>query len=141
MNLYLDTSCIAKLFIHEEDSERIAGLVREAEILMTSAISYVEMHSAVARRRREKRLTARETKRIIDVFENDWNHYSKVAVNSDVLKTAAKLTQRRKLRALDAVQLSSALYGQRQLEEPIVFVSADKKLEAVAKKESLQILN
>jgi predicted nucleic acid-binding protein len=139
MLTYLDTSCMAKLFLAEPDSRQIRQIVDEADSLVSSLISYVEMRSVFSRRLKEKLFTVREYRRALDVFEIDWNWYAKVHVGFDVIHAAGELAHKHRLRALDAVHLASALTIQNDLEEPIAFLSADKRLSAAAYKEKLKI--
>lgn len=138
MIFYLDTSCIAKLFIQEVDSERLRRVITESDAVSSSDLSCVEMHSMIERRRREKLLSAREAKRISEVFQADWAHFGKIPVDEPVLQKARKLLAKHPLRTLDALQLASALRLQDHLEEPIGFLSADERLVAAAHRERLR---
>jgi len=140
MNLYLDTSSLAKLYVDEIDSAEIRDRVHEATIVVTSTLSYAEMWSVAARRRRERILSAREAGRILDVFESDWNHFGKINVDHTLLKEAGRLLMKYPLRALDAIQLASALSFRHDMDEPVVFASADERLQWAARREKLKIL-
>jgi predicted nucleic acid-binding protein len=139
MNVYLDTSSLAKLYIEEEGSESVRSAVREGDMIATSLLSYVEMGSAVYRRLREKRLSKGEANRVLDVFESDWERFGKVSIDAALLKRTHKLLKNHPLRAADAVQLASALYFQEVLEEPVLFYSADRSLLKAARQEKLNI--
>src|SRR5262245_9835343 len=122
MNLYLDTSSLAKLYLKEEDSQRVQDMVAEAEVVATSVLSDVEMRSVVARRLRERLLTKAQASRLLDVFEMDWPHFGKVAVDAPVLKKSGGLIMKHPLRTLDAIQLASAQIFEEAMEEPVVFL-------------------
>jgi predicted nucleic acid-binding protein len=139
MNMYLDTSSLAKLYIEEEGSETVREAVREGDTVATSLISYVEMGSAVYRRLREKRLSKSESSRLLDVFESDWERFGKVSIDDSLLKRSHKLLKKHPLRASDAVHLASALYLQDALEEPVIFHSADRQLLQAARQEKLKV--
>ncbi|MBE9540835.1 MAG: type II toxin-antitoxin system VapC family toxin, partial [Proteobacteria bacterium] len=53
MVIYLDTSSLVKLYVEEEDSSKVADLVRSSKVIATSLIAYAEARSAFARRYRE----------------------------------------------------------------------------------------
>src|SRR5688572_21626450 len=78
IRLYLDTSCLAKLFVTESDSEIVHRVVQNASAVATSVVSYVEMMSALNRRQREGVLMPAEYKRTVEVFEADWRRYLKI---------------------------------------------------------------
>src|SRR5690348_17213290 len=109
MNSYLDTSCLAKLYIDEPDSDRVREMVLNSDIVTTSSISFVEIRSMVSRRLRERLLTAAQSRRILDVFESDWSHMGKIPPEPGLLKSAGALLMKHPLRSLDAIQLASAL--------------------------------
>src|SRR5688572_21123053 len=127
MLLYLDTSCMAKLYVKEPDAIEVRNTVNEAEGLITSEISFVEMHSLVARRAREKLLTTAEVKRILHVFGSDWSHYGRIPIDEDLVKRAGRLVAKHPLRALDAIHLASALMIRNIEKEPVFFLTADRQ--------------
>jgi len=65
--LYLDSSSLVKLFIHEEGSEDVRQLMDQARWVSTSVIAYPEACSAFARQLREKALTPEEHRFGIDL--------------------------------------------------------------------------
>jgi predicted nucleic acid-binding protein len=140
MLAYLDTSCMAKLFLAEADSPEVRQIVQAADSLASTLISYVEMRSVFSRRLREKLLTTQEFRRALDVFESDWKWYAKVQVEEDVILSAGELAHKHHLRALDAIHLASALKVQNEFEEPIAFLSADKRLLTAAHREKLKTI-
>jgi predicted nucleic acid-binding protein len=137
MNIYYDTSVLAKLFLDEPDSIAIASAHSEASVTATSWITFTEMHSLLRRREREKRLSARECSQLIEQFESDWNYLGKVEASPMLLKRAAHLVGAYPLKALDAIHLASALFFQEQIDEPIVLLTADRQLETAARREKL----
>ena len=139
MLLYLDTSCMAKLFIEEPDALRVRNAVAQATGLATSVVSYVEMKSLVARRSREKLLKPAEAKRILDVFESDWAHYAKVPVEDPLLHRAARLVARYPLRTLDALHLASALSLMSAGKGALWFLTADQRLRDAAGREKMKV--
>jgi predicted nucleic acid-binding protein len=140
MLLYLDTSCMAKLFLMEADTLQVRQIVQSADSLASSLISFVEMRSVFSRRLREKLLTIQEFRRALDVFETDWPWYAKVHVDLDLIRAAGELAHKHQLKALDAIHLASAIAVQNEWEEPVVFLSADKRLQSAAHREKLKIV-
>jgi predicted nucleic acid-binding protein len=137
LNLYLDTSSLAKLYVEEEGSDAVRTALLEGDIVATSLVSYAEMASAVYRRLREKRMSKKESRRLLDVFELDWDRFGKIPIDDSLLKRTKKLLSKHPLRALDAVHLAAALHFQEALEEPVTFLTADHRLLKAARQEKL----
>ena len=109
MTLYLDTSSLVKLYVAEPGSDVVRGLVTQATVVATSGIAYPETRAALARRRRERALTAAAFTRARRAFEDDWPRYLAVEVSASVCREAGELAQRYRLRGYDAVHLASYL--------------------------------
>lgn len=140
MTLYLDTSVLVKLYVDEEGSSWARKAVADAQSIITSMLAYAETRSALARQRREGRLSPRVHRRTVEEFERDWEHYIVVETASIVIRLAGSLCERHVLRAYDAVHLASAKTFQEKIEEQIAFASWDGKLETAAKREGLQVI-
>lgn len=138
MIVFLDTSAFLKLYVAEEDSETIHSLVQSDVDVAVSSVSYVEMHSALARRWREGSIKSRDLARVTGAFEADWFQFSKIHVDDDILRKAGKLCLKHPLRSLDAIQLAAALFVSQNREEPFVFLTYDERLKAAARQEKLQ---
>ncbi len=109
MTLYLDTSSLVKLYVAESGSDVVRGLVTQATVVATSGIAYPETRAALARRRRERALTAAAFTRARRAFEDDWPRYLAVEVSASVCREAGELAERYRLRGYDAVHLASYL--------------------------------
>jgi len=53
MILYLDTSALVKVYVEEEGSPLVQGLIAGASLVATSRIAYAEARAALARASRE----------------------------------------------------------------------------------------
>lgn len=135
MIAFLDTSVLLKLYIEEEGSDRIHALVDSGAEVSVSSVSYVEMHSALSRRSREGALGHASLDRILNAFEGDWFQFGKIRADDTLWKRAAKLCLKHAIRSLDAIQLSTALFGSEGQQERFVFLTADKRLEDAARLE------
>ena len=137
-NFFLDTSVLFKLFVREELSEQYLSLLKEDPSVHVSHISWVEFHSALRRRMDLKELTFAQRNEALQRFKRDWNSYSKIRVEEAVLESAARLVTAHSLKTLDSIQLASALELSAQLEEPLMFLTADLTLQAAARREKLR---
>ena len=140
MTLYLDTSALVKLYVAEEGSPLVHQVVANAPSVATSAIAYVEARAAFARRRRDGSLPLQEYRRILRDLDADWGHYLRIDVTEPLIRQAAELAERHRLRAYDAIHLASAYVVKEQLLEQVLFASWDKTLEAAARRHGLQLL-
>jgi len=110
--------------------------------LIIAQMTPAELVSGVARRRREGTIPARTAHAIRLLVDRQTRHeYMVIALRAQVLHRAENLLETHPLRAYDAVQLASALESNDRLAAagltPLVFVSADTRLLAVAIAESL----
>ena len=107
--LFLDTSALAKLYLEEAGREDVQGAVNNADEVAVCAIAWTEMCSLLARREREKTLTALERKQVLDALEADFAQLRIVQVDEALTRHAGTLTHSFALRALDALQLAAVL--------------------------------
>ncbi|MDP3722435.1 MAG: type II toxin-antitoxin system VapC family toxin [Candidatus Omnitrophota bacterium] len=135
MTAYLDTSALVKLYVDEPGAADTRRLVTHATHVATSRLSYVEARAAFARRYREGALSKHRYGEMVRVLDHEWETYVRLEVAEPIIKLAGELTERRALRAYDAVHLASAL-AMRQ-ETRVEFVAADERLVAAALSEGL----
>lgn len=137
MVVYLDTSSLVKLYVEEEDSPKIADLVRSSKVTATSLIAYTEARAAFARRFRENAFTPREYKHLLSVFDKDWDNYLIVRVTKELVRLAGNLAEKHGLRAFDAIHLSSAIILRAEISAPLIFSCSDRKLQKASQLEDL----
>lgn len=140
LNLYLDTSALLKLYVDEDGSTLVRGRVEQAGRLATSAVTYVQAHSALARRKRLGDLSPARYRAVLGTFEEGWSRYLRLDVGEGVLSAAARLAGRHVLRAYDSIHLASALVFRSGLEAEVTLASWDDELDAAAVREGLQVL-
>jgi len=135
MTLYLDTSSLMKLYVDEPGGEGIEQLVREADVVVTSALAYPEARATLARRRRERLMTLSEAAAARDQLDADWPHFVVIALGDDVARAAGRLADTHGLRGADAVHLASFedLVG-RCPDDDVRFSSADARLNRAARR-------
>ena len=138
---YLDTSALIKRFVGERGSDRVDALMAAGEPVATGKIAYAEVHSGLARKRREKAVSERDYRLACGRFESDWQAFVRVELTDEVLRLARDVIRRRGLRAFDALHLASAVGLQARLGEAVVFAAADRKLLAAARAEGLTPLD
>lgn len=135
---FFDTSALAKRYLLESGSVWVRAIADdERNTISISPITRVEIASAVARRVRDGLLPSAATLVIRkQVKLHIRKEYLVVSLLSRVIESATDLIYRFPLRSYDAVQLASGLDAHRQSvalgKAPIVFVSSDQRLLAVA---------
>ncbi len=112
--------------------------------IFVSAIARAEVMSALARRKREQSLLPRSAKAAHLLLKRHFmREYEVIPVSNTILERAEDLLDTHPLRAMDAIQLASALEIQLRLSNaglpPLQFVCADSRLLTVATSEGLLI--
>jgi len=141
---FLDSSALVKRYILERGSAWVEAIV-DSEFgnkIFIARITWVEVLSAFARRQREGSLSATEVEQSTEIFKYDLdNQYQLVEVNGTLAEAAGKLVRRHPLRAYDAIQLASALQIQsifaQEATNPLIFLTADERLNTIASLEGL----
>jgi predicted nucleic acid-binding protein len=110
--LYLDTSALAKLYVIEPDSGSVERIVRaHSPWVTTSRVTYAELLSALARCRRDNRLSPAAYTLQKKAFLADWDDMHIIELTQAVLSGAGRLIERHALRGFDAIHLCSALWA------------------------------
>ncbi len=111
MSTFADSSAVVKLYVDEAGHRE----VRKPEVLLVSALTRVEVPSALWRKHREGELDAADAQVLVEAFEADLlgepdgrPRLVAIALPTRLLAAAARLAGVHGLRAADAVQLASA---------------------------------
>jgi hypothetical protein len=114
--VYVDSSALAKLYVPEAESELLDAFLRGRQGLTISELTITEVLSAVARRKREGELRAKQANEIRDAVlaDADSGAFHRLDLNPDVHREAERLlftTDALPLRTLDALHIALALSG------------------------------
>jgi predicted nucleic acid-binding protein len=127
--LYLDTSSLVKLYVEESGTPETERLVDGASLVCTSVIAYAEARSALARLRRERKLSEEEHESAKTDLDEDWPRYLAIEVTREVWKVAGGLAEKHALRGFDSIHLASFLHlANTELGEPAQLFSFDDRL-------------
>jgi uncharacterized protein len=144
--LFLDTSALARRYDPAEPgATQVQALCRRSSghTLLIAAITTVEIASALARKEREAVLSPSQVRRLWRSFRRDYRErYELVALGPSVLRQAERLLFAHRLRAYDAVQLSSALAAEaafRSLTSDFRFCTADHHQAAAGQAAGLRV--
>lgn len=143
---FFESSALVKRYARETGSAWVISLFRPvlANRIYVARLADVEIISALTRRMRRRSLGPVSTAKAIARFRRAFHGKFRVVEITDVLTTrAASLAEKYALRGYDAVQLAAALTANegRLLAgaNALVFVSADRKLNAAAGAEGLMV--
>jgi predicted nucleic acid-binding protein len=109
MNLYCDSSALAKLYLQEQSTDETAKLVTDAALVATSVDALPEVAAAIARAGRDGRIAARTVAQLHAGLNGDWSSLLRLPVTDLAARRAATLIASAALHGFDAVQLASAL--------------------------------
>ena len=136
MKAFLDTSAFAKRYIAEAGSDRVIALCQQADSLVLSVVCLPELISTLSRLVREKKLAKAQYRKLKRDAMADLADADICQLTPAVLNSVVSLLESHPLRALDALHLACALAV-----EPDIFVSADHRQLAAARKAGLKIVD
>lgn len=140
MILYLDTSALVKLFFLEAGSGIVVDLVKKADSVITSQVAYTESCSALARRRRDKRITEEKFQKAKKNLDDQWPQMDTIQV--DEIR-AGELAIRHVIRGFDAIHLAAALEIRTSAgkDAGVTFCSFDDRQNDAARAEALIVVS
>jgi predicted nucleic acid-binding protein len=114
VKIFLDTSSLIKLYHNEIGTDILDRLFEDNEVgeIYLSDIAKVEFTSAIWKKVRTKDLTSDEATDIIASFLDDYDKYTFIDVDSELISIARDLVVKygfKGLRTLDSVQLASII--------------------------------
>jgi predicted nucleic acid-binding protein len=135
VNLFADSSALAKRYIADEKSEDLDRLLQSSTSLAVSVLCLPEIISALCRRMRERSLTRSQYRAAKTALETDLADAAVIAMIDEVLLGGIRLLEAYPLRVSDAIQISSAVVWRAE-----VFASADARQCAAAKASGLKVV-
>lgn len=146
MIFLFDTSALIKRYLHEKGSARVRRLLQTGgAIFYQTFLTPLEMTSAFYRQHRDGQISIEELSLLLRSYAvHSRSDYLLVPYSESLTDLAVALISRHPLRALDALQLASALKLRNTLPPsapPFVFLSADDRLVRTAGQEHLQVEN
>ena len=122
MNAFFDSSALAKRYVDEPGSDRVAEILRSASALGVSILAPAEIVSALCRRRRERVLNRTQYARAKQALFEDVADAQVVALTDPVIVRAIEVLERWPVRASDALHVACAAEWQCDL-----FVTSDER--------------
>ena len=134
LNVFLDSSALAKRYIEEKGSDRVEAILSSASVLAISVICVPEIVSALCRRRRERKLSTEEYRNAKASVLSDINDATLIGITEEVVAQAVALLEHFPLRSADALHVACAAEWSTDL-----FVSADNRQCRAARAHGLKV--
>ena len=137
----MDSSSVVKLYIPAETGwEQVHSIMDAADPAGSSAITYAEVRSALARARRARRIpSTRAYQRILAEFESDWASLFKIEASMELIHRAGDLAERHALSGADAIHLASVLASQQRVPDQVLLSTWDRRLSEAGQQEGLSL--
>jgi len=132
MKTLFDSSAFAKRYVEEEGSREVDALCLAASTLALSVVCVPEIISALNRRLREKRLSARDYLAAKSRLSEEVADAVIINLTPEVIARTVYLLEGNPLRALDAIHIACALEWGAEL-----FVSCDDRQIKAARRAGL----
>lgn len=139
MILFCDTSALVKLYTQEPHSDWTREQAQAASQCLVSQIAWAEMCAALARKSRMQQIDAEAMGQTLARLQTEWDGYTRLAVDSPLIRSAGELALAFGLRAYDSVQLASARRARDIAGDSLHFCCFDKQLNDAARVLGLRI--
>jgi predicted nucleic acid-binding protein len=138
--LFFDTSALVKRYYEEDGSENVDELIEDEDsTVVITSLSIIEATSAFRRKYNQGEIEQDRMDQLLSTFfEEAIDEFVIVPIEESFMKYSFDLILTEDLRTLDSLQLSAALTVN---QENLKFISADKKLNAVAEEQGLKTHN
>ncbi|HYR86352.1 MAG TPA: type II toxin-antitoxin system VapC family toxin [Terriglobia bacterium] len=137
---YFDSSVLLKRYIRENGSDR-AMAITHRHLVISAAIAPLEMRSALRRVEADGGLSTKAFQAAVKRIQTERERWDLVAISSEILQSAERLTVDCNIRSLDAIHLACALACQSRLKRPLPFITADLRQGNAAQKLGLEIIS
>lgn len=127
---FVDTSSLFEKYVKEDGSDAFDSIIKDMDELVISPVTWIEMHSVIQRRLREKMLNRKEADWIVREARKDFNYFRIIRWSDRLEQKAVEMVRKYPLKTLDSIQLASAC-----LVNPHVFLTSDRRFFPAAKKE------
>jgi len=134
LNIFCDSSALAKRYIEERGSDQIQAVLSSASALAVSVICVPEIVSALCRRRRERKISTEEYRSAKASLLSDIDDATVIGITEEVIAQAVTLLEQFPLRSADALHIACASEWSTDL-----FVSADDRQCKAARTRGLRV--
>jgi len=121
---YFDSSVLLKRYVREKGTDRALVLMHR-HLIISAALAPLEMRSALRRLAFEGALSAKAFHVSLKRIQTEREKWDLVAISTEILNSAERLTVDLNVRSLDAIHLACAFACQSRLNRTLPFVTAD----------------
>jgi uncharacterized protein len=136
---FWDASAIIPLVADEPTRESLLEVLEEDSEILAWWGTTVEIASALARREREKLLSAEEVEIALAAVGQLADSWHEIVPSTSVRRTAERLLRVHPLRAADSLQLAAALIAADHDPPTLEIVCLDARLAAAARREGFRV--
>ena len=108
-SLYFETSAVLNWLLDESRAEDVLASIGNAEVIVTSVLTFTEIDRALIRAERERQLRAGDCQRVRGLLQAARSSWLQMAISTDVLARASRPFPVEPIRTLDAIHLATAL--------------------------------
>ena len=134
LNVFFDSSALAKRYIEEQGSDQVQAILSSASALAVSVICVPEIVSALCRRRRERKLSTEEYRNAKVSLLTDIDDATVIGITEEVIAQGVALLEQFPLRSADALHVACASEWSADL-----FISADDRQCKAARARGLRV--
>jgi predicted nucleic acid-binding protein len=134
LNVFLDSSALAKRYIEEKGSDQVQAILYSASAFAVSVICLPELISALCRRRRERKLSTKEYRNAKASILADIDDATVIGITEEVIAQGVALLEQFPVRSADALHIACASEWSTDL-----FVSADDRQCKAARARGLNV--
>jgi predicted nucleic acid-binding protein len=135
VNIFIDTSALAKRYIQEPGSEELEDLfLSVAKKVFVSTLALPEFAAALGRKLRDKEILKQPAAIAWKELEKDWQAlFIKIPLTKEIAESAVALATQHPLKGADAAHLATAMAAGASL-----FVASDQELMRASNKVGLE---
>jgi predicted nucleic acid-binding protein len=138
--VYFDTSALVKRYVRERGSAQVGSLLRRHDLL-SSAITPVEVVSALSRKKRDGDLSEENFLATLSRIQSDRVRWELVEVGGTVLSRAEEIVQGTvPMRVLDAIHVASLITFQSAAGIRVPFITGDGRQRDAADQMKLDVV-
>src|SRR5919108_4478421 len=108
LNVFFDSSALAKRYIEEKGSDQVQAILSSASALAVSVICVPEIVSALCRRRRERKLSTEEYRNAKASVLTDIDDAAVIGITDEVVAQAVALLEQFPLRSAAVLHVACA---------------------------------
>jgi uncharacterized protein len=138
---FWDASAVVPLLVGEPLRDRAIALLTEDEDMLAWWATPVEIASALARRERERAMTADQVAVALSTVKELADGWHEIVPTPAVRLTAQRMLRMHPLRAADSLQLAAALIAANHAPAGLEFVCFDERLATAAAREGFPVID